>query len=136
MRLARTGTLVLGLAVGVFAAGCDDDNPVRPSDPLVVEFSGTSAAGAFPSHTVTSDRRGIATARVTWGSAAIDLDLIATDTDCTFNPQFCSWRAGSTAVNTTSETIRFGMAPGETLKLYVQNFSAAGTSYALTVTIE
>lgn len=136
-RMRIAGLVAVAVMAAMGAAGCGDDNPTGPSrDPLVVNFSGSVGAGGFVSHNLTSDRRGIATATLTWGTNAVDLDLIATGASCSTNPQFCAWRAGSVTENTTSERLVFGIVENETLKLFVQNFSGAGQNYTISVSIE
>jgi hypothetical protein len=117
------------------AGGCEDAAP-RPSEPEVLNFSGTAGVGALVTHTVTSTRRGIATATLTWSTTAVDLDFFVTATSCTTSPFACSQRARSDTVNTTSERLVFGVVDGESMKLWVQNFAGAAQNYTITVSIE
>jgi hypothetical protein len=115
-------------------AGCEE-GPVRPSDPVTVTFSGTAATQGLSSHTFTSDRRGIATAVLTWSTGAVDLDLYATAAPCG-NPFACERRVTSEAINTTTEIVTFGVDDDEDIILWVFNFAGAAQGYSISLTLE
>jgi hypothetical protein len=135
MRRAIGLTWLLACVCGLSAAGCDD-GPTRPSEPEIVNFSGTAGVGAFVTHALTSTRRGIATATLTWSTTAVDLDFFVTAASCTTSPFACSTRANSQLTGGTSEQLTFGIVDGEPMKLWVRNFAGAAQNYTITVSIE
>jgi hypothetical protein len=134
MRRALRPLSLVALAL-VASAGCESDNPIAP-DPITVNFSGSVAPGAFFGHVLTSDRRGIASATLNWGSTAVDLDFYATAAACPTTPFDCPVRVFSEQVGTTSERLVFGVANGENLKLWVFNFAGQAQNYTISVTLE
>jgi hypothetical protein len=126
---------VVPLLLAVLAAGCEE-GPTRPSGSVTLTFDGTApAAQSIASHAFTSDRRGIATAVLTWSNGAVDLDFIVTPASCG-DPLVCDNRSISQDVGTTSEQIVFGVDEDEPLILWVRNFAGGAQPYSISLTIE
>ena len=121
----------------LLSAGCKE-SPIRPGEPVTMTFSGTVNVGGLLSHTFTSDRRGIATAVLTWASGGVDLDFYVTDASCTTNPfdPNCPTRVFADAASGTTERLIFGVVNAENLKLWVSHFAGGSQNYTINLTIE
>lgn len=128
----RRLSAVLSLIVAM--VGCGGTSPTSPGSPTVSTYAGTVSAYGLASHPHTASGAGTATVSLTWTGGA-DLDLYVTGASCTgYPPDACVVLARSTASSGSREEVSMVVAAGQSLTLWVDNFSTqAGVAYTLTV---
>jgi hypothetical protein len=93
-------------------------------------------AYAITSHEVDGPAARTLAVTLTW-TAAVDLDLYLTDTECTgYPPDRCHVLARSTESTGQREEVTWPLSQSTRLKVWVDNFSrAAGADYTLAVAV-
>jgi hypothetical protein len=81
-------------------------------------------------------RSGTYQAAMTWGDPTINLDLYIASPGCaSFPPTGCAL-ASSTSTNSNSETVALAVNAGQTLELWVGNFSNRTTTFTIFSTLD
>jgi len=125
------------------AATCSTVTTPTPAAPFTTTLNGTSVVNfGLTSQLLTSDRRGIATVTLTYGTAASELDFFATPTTCTAGPFSdstppCPFGNGFLQSNATTKVLTFGVTQGQVVKLWIQQVSgAAAQAFSIAVSIQ
>lgn len=135
------GMVVLVAGVCLSAAACGGGSPTSPGPTpgpttQTETLTGTVATYGIASHAFQASLAGTLTATLTW-TAAADLDLYLTRSDCTgYPPDACVILARSTASTGAREEVTLTVASGDRLLVWVDNFSTAlPAPYSATVTV-
>ena len=135
MRLMR----ILVTTSALFAAGCG--SPASPSSAAGPQsVTGSVAALAAASHDVTVAKAGTASVVLTWTAATVDLDLYVTSSACSTYPKTttlpaCALLASSTNPSGAREELTLAVTKSQPLRIWVDNFSGASSSYTVDVTV-
>ena len=83
---------------------------------------------------------GTATVTLTWTTATVDLDLYLTSSACTVYPKTsslpaCTILASSTSLTGVREELTMSVTKSQSLRVWVDNFSAAASSYSIDVSV-
>jgi hypothetical protein len=136
----RVSIAVIALSA-LLAPACS--SPAKPAETPAgpQSFSGTVAGLGAASHDVTMASAGTATVTLTWTAATVDLDLYLTSSACTVYPRtstlsVCTILSSSTSATGVREELTMSVAKNQALRVWVDNFSAASSGYAINVTIQ
>lgn len=137
-RMRRCGVLILAC---LFVVGCGGDgSPTAPSNPPFTQtMTGTVSVFGWVRHPLTIPRTGNMSLRLTWQSAAVDLDLFLAPASCTelYPKAACGILAASDAATGTQEQINRTVNVGEQYQIFVDSLSLDQTqNYTLTLTID
>lgn len=77
---------------------------------------------------------------LTWPAAAVDLDLYLTSVSCTTYPRTstlaaCAIVASSSSATGVREELAMSVTKNQALRIWVDDFSAAGSTYSIDVTV-
>ena len=136
-RLAACGVVILT----TLAIACGSSNPTAPSPgsgAFNQTITGTVGTFGTSRHALAIPRTGQMTVRLTWASAAVDLDLFLAPASCVqLHPtSTCGVLAVSDAATGMSEDIGRSVTTGDAFSVFVDNLSPTESqSYTITVAI-
>jgi hypothetical protein len=131
--------LVTLLAAG--ASVCS--STTAPSAPFTTTLTGTSVANfGLTSQQFTSDRVGIATVTLTYGTTASELDFLAAPTTCSGGPFTnstppCPVLLAFLQSNLNPKVLTFGVAKSQVVTLWIQQVSGtAPQAFSIAVSLQ
>ena len=136
-RLAASAVVILT----TLAIACGSSSPTAPSPgsgSFNQTITGTVATFGTTRHALAIPRAGQMTVRLTWASAAVDLDLFLAPGSCVqLHPtSTCGVLAVSDAAAGVSEEIVRSVTSGDAFSVFVDNLSPSESqSYTITVAI-
>jgi hypothetical protein len=128
------------VVIAMLAAACSS-SPNAPS-PFTDQVSNTVQAGTpslgvvgFIRHDFNAPRAGSLSITLTWNNPAVDLDLWLSDANCsdvtTMVAGGCRVLGRSDSTVGASERVAATVAQGQTMRVWVLNYSPAGQGYTL-----